>query len=73
MSQKVIMFQIVPPSTFSIFCNKLDLKKSKGPPFTILKTLLLLSLRYSADFRRSRLVYPTFGVFGVFNEHIIQI
>ena len=28
----------------------------KGRPFTILKTLRFLSLRYSADFRRSRLV-----------------
>ena len=29
----------------------------KGPPFTILKTLRFLSLRYSADFGRSRLVF----------------
>ena len=31
-------------------------KSRKDPPFTILKTLRFLSLRYSADFRRSRLV-----------------
>ena len=31
-------------------------KSPKGPPFTGLKTLRFLSLRYSADFRRSRLV-----------------
>ena len=30
---------------------------SKGPPFTILKTLRFLSLRYSADFRRYRFVF----------------
>ena len=32
-------------------------KSSKGPPFTIVKTLRFLSLRYTADFRRCRLVY----------------
>ena len=31
-------------------------KSPKGPPFTIFKTLRFLSVRYSADFRRSRLV-----------------
>ena len=31
-------------------------ERRKGPPFTVLKTLPILSLRYSADFRRSRLV-----------------
>ena len=31
-------------------------KSPKGPSFTILKTLGFLSLRYCADFRRSRLV-----------------
>ena len=31
-------------------------KSPKGPPFTGLKTLRFLSLRYSTDFRRSRLV-----------------
>ena len=31
-------------------------KSPKSPPFTILKTLRFLSLGYSADFRRSRLV-----------------
>ena len=41
-----------PPSFFLIFCNKLEFQKA----FYILKTLRFLSLRYSADFRRSRLV-----------------
>ena len=45
------------PSIFLIFCNKLDFQKvEKVSPFTILKSLRFLSLRYSADFRRSRLV-----------------
>ena len=57
--------QRVSPSTFLIFCNKLDLKSLKGPPFTILKTLRLLSLRYSADFRRSRLVFHEIMEFSV--------
>ena len=42
-----------------MFCNKLDFQSRKGPPFTILKTLRFLSFRYSADFRRSRLVLIT--------------
>ena len=47
-----------PPSFFLIFCNKLDFQKvERVPPCTILKTLRFLSLRYSADFRRSRLVF----------------
>ena len=42
---------------FLIFCNKLDFQKAERvPPFTILKPSPFLSLRYSADFRRSRLV-----------------
>ena len=42
---------------FLIFCNKLDFQKLETfPLFTILKTLRFLSLRYSADFRRFRLV-----------------
>ena len=46
-----------PSFIFLIFCNKLDFRKAEiVPPFTILKTLRFLSLRYSADFRRSRLV-----------------
>ena len=32
-------------------------KNPKGALFTVLKTLRFLSLRYSADFRRSRLVH----------------
>ena len=31
-------------------------KSPKGPSFTILKTLRILSLRYSANFRRSYLI-----------------
>ena len=47
-----------PSFIFLIFCNKLDFRKAEiVPPFTILKTLRFLSLRYSADFRRSRLVF----------------
>ena len=45
-----------PPSNFLIFCNKLDFQKVEIP-FTISKTLRFLSLRYSADFRRSLLVH----------------
>ena len=42
---------------FLIFCNKIDFQKARSVPlFSILKTLRFLSLRYSADFRRSRLV-----------------
>ena len=38
------------PSIFLILCNKLDFQKvERVPPFTILKTLRFLSLRYSAD------------------------
>ena len=47
----------VPPSIFKIFCNKFDFQEAQRvPPFTILKTLHFLSLRYSADFSRSCLV-----------------
>ena len=60
-----------PPSSFSIFCNWMYVNKSQRvPPFTFSSlcgifrkkksfknVLLFLSLRYSADFRRSRLVY----------------
>ena len=43
-----------PPSIFLIFCNKLDFQKvERVLPFTILKTLRFLRLRYSSDFRRS--------------------
>ena len=44
------------PSFFRYFATNCIFKKPKGSPFTILKTLRFLSLRYSADFRRSRLV-----------------
>ena len=38
--------------------NKLDFQKTQRvPPFTISKSLSFLSLRYGADFRRSRLVF----------------
>ena len=47
----------MPPSVFSIFCSKLDFQKARRVPlFTVVKNLRFLSLRYSADFRRSRLV-----------------
>ena len=46
-----------PPSIFLMFCNKLDFQKvERVPPYTIFKTLRFLILRYSVDFRRSRLV-----------------
>ena len=44
-----IFFDILQQSGFS--------KSPKGPPFTGLKTLRFLSLRYSTDFRRCRLVF----------------
>ena len=48
------------PFIFSIFCNKLDFQKVRRmPPFTFLKTLRFLSLRYSTDFRRSCLGFLT--------------
>ena len=50
------------PSFFSIFCNKLDFQKAeRGPLFTILKPLGFLSLRYSANFGRFRLVSYQLG------------
>ena len=49
--------QRVLPLIFFIFCNKLDFQKAERVHlFTILKTWRFLSLRYSADFKRSRLV-----------------
>ena len=46
-----------PPSSFLIFCNRLDFQKvERVPPLTNFKNCAFLSLRYSADFRRSRLV-----------------
>ena len=49
--------QRVPLQVFLIFCSKLKFQKAQRvSPSTILKTLHFLSLRYSADFRRSRLV-----------------
>ena len=47
--------QKVPPSSFLIFCSKLKFQTAQKV-FTILGTFRFLSLRYSADFRRSRLV-----------------
>ena len=44
-----------PPSSFLIFCSKLKFQTAQKV-FTILGTFRFLSLRYSADFRRSRLV-----------------
>ena len=44
-----------PSFNFLILCNKLDFQKAQRVPFfTISKTLRLLSLTYSANFRRSR-------------------
>ena len=45
------------PSFFKNFATNWTFKKPKGPPWIILKTLRFLSLKYSADFRRSRLVW----------------
>ena len=45
-----------PPIFFHIFQQTGVSKCPKGVPFTILKTLRFLSLRYSADIGRSRLV-----------------
>ena len=58
--------QRVPPSIFFDILQQTGFSKStKGPQFTILKTLRCLSLRYSADFRRSRLVYINNWVSGI--------
>ena len=46
-----------PLRVFWYFATNWIWKSLKGPRFTILKTLLLLSLWYSADFRRSSLVF----------------
>ena len=47
-----------PPFHFIDVLQQTGFEKVKRvTPFTILKTLPLLSLRYSADFRRSRLVF----------------
>ena len=52
------MSQKSPPSSFLIFCNKLDFRKvERVPPFTILKSLHFLSLRYTPTLRRFGLVY----------------
>ena len=45
-----------PPSIFLIFCNKLDFQKSPKPSY-IVKNFIFLSLRYGADYRRSRVVF----------------
>ena len=42
---------------FRYFAMNWIFRKSKSSFFTILKTLRFLSLRYSADFRRSHLVF----------------
>ena len=48
---------------FSFFFFEIFLNVSKKvPPFIILKTLRFLSLKYSADFRRSRLVFQLGGL-----------
>ena len=49
--------QTVPPSSFLIFCSKLKFQKAQRVPLLqVQKLSAFLSLRYSADFRRSRLV-----------------
>ena len=49
------------PFNFLILCKKLDVQQARRvPPFTVLKTLRFLSLIYSADFRRARLVSRRF-------------
>ena len=45
-----------PPSIYDVLQHTGFSKNPKVSPFIILKTLRFLSLRYSADFRRSRLV-----------------
>ena len=70
-----LMYQKSPPFEFLIFCNKIYVDEAQRvPPFTFFGTMPLflkekifknfflrfLSLRYSADFRRSRLVKPIF-------------
>ena len=57
--------QRVPPSIFFIFCHQLEFNKTQRvPPFTI------LSLRYSADFGRSRLVSSKIGL--EFNKQLYE-
>ena len=53
-----IFFMSPKGPSFNVFdiLQQTGFEKVERPPFTILKTLRLLSLRYSADFRRSRLV-----------------
>ena len=53
--------QRVPLHFFDILQQTGLSKSPKGPSFYNLKTLRFLSLRYSADFRRSRLVWTNFG------------
>ena len=45
------------------FCNKVDFQTVEGNPFYNFENIALLSLRYSADFGRSRL-FP-FTVYAV--------
>ena len=47
------------PFTFSHILQQTGAQR--GPPFTILKTLRILSLKYSADLGRSRIVNANFG------------
>ena len=45
---------------FLIFCNKLDFQNAqRAPLLQFKKKLRFLSLGYGADFRRSRLVFPS--------------
>ena len=59
--RKFLSQRVRPPfNLFDILQQTGFSKSSKGPPFTGLKTLRFLSLRYSADFRRSHLVLQAF-------------
>ena len=53
---KFFCLQKVPLQFFWYFATDWIFKKPVGAPFTVLKTLRFLSLRYNADFRRSSLV-----------------
>ena len=59
--RKFLSQRVRPPfNLFDILQQTGFSKSSKGPPSTGLKTLRFLSLRYSADFRRSLLVLQAF-------------
>ena len=64
--EKFLMPQKSPPfESFLYFATECMLINPKGPPFYNFKNLRFLSLRYSADFRRSRLVDVTSDLYCV--------